>query len=66
MSEMRKGSEHSVLSLTSEAKLIINPESVEDKPLYELAIDLDPIKFDLERRQVLEMIDFSKKIILQN
>lgn len=35
-------------------------------PLYELDISLQPIKFELDRIQVIQMIDFIQKNVVQN
>ena len=35
-------------------------------PLYELDVSLMPIKFELDRIQVIQMIDFIQKNIVQN
>lgn len=35
-------------------------------PLYELDVCLMPIKFELDRVQVIQMIDFIQKNIVQN
>ena len=52
MLEMIREDKNSIISLTSEFKLVINPMEKFDVPLYELSVDLAPIKFELERLQV--------------
>ena len=37
-----------------------------DVPLYELSVELAPIKFELERVQVSEMIEFAQKNMVKS
>jgi hypothetical protein len=55
-----------VLSITSEFKLIINPIDDFSSPLYELEVNLEPIKFELQRQQFMQMVDFARKNVMQN
>jgi hypothetical protein len=55
-----------VLSITSEFKLTINPPKDLSSPLYELDVELEPIKFELQRLQLQQMMDFARKNIMQN
>ena len=55
-----------VISITSQFKLTINPQQDIESPLYELNIGLQPIKFQLERLQIQQMMDFGRKNIMRN
>ena len=44
----------------------MNNEADINVPLYELDVSLMPIKFELDRIQVVQMIDFIQKNIVQN
>lgn len=66
MKKMIKDPQYSIISLTSEVKLTINQPDNLKSPLYELSVDLAPIVFELEKVQVSEMIDFTKKNISEN
>jgi vacuolar protein sorting-associated protein 13A/C len=66
LAEMIREVKDVVLSITSEFKLTINPEDDLESPLYELDVGLDPIKFELQRLQLQQMMEFARKNVLQN
>ena len=66
MLAMIREDENSIISITSEFKLVINPADKIDLPLYQLSVELAPIKFELQRVQVSEMIEFAQKNMVKS
>ena len=55
-----------VFSITSEFKLVINPPEDIDSPIYEMQVCLEPLKFQFERVQLIQMADFARKNVIKN
>jgi len=63
---MIQAEENVVFSITSSFKLVINPLQDLEAPLYEVNIDLEPLKFEFQRSQIAQMADFARKNVMQN
>ena len=66
LSEMINNGQNVVFSITSEFKLVINPPEDTKSPIYEMEVELQPLKFEFQRVQLIQMADFARKNVVKS